>query len=128
LHERLQPGYERLRLASRDSGKGAGEQIEGEHLAVPAQRAVPGRGQPDQRAPPVGRVALALEQPLLLQVADDLADDRLGPFQVRGRLADRLVVCSYRRYSPLGTHGLRFDRSRRTLLAVIFPITERLGG
>ena len=49
----------------------------------------PAVGQPDQRAPPVGRVALALEQPLVLQVADDLADDRLGPVQVRGRLADR---------------------------------------
>jgi hypothetical protein len=27
--------------------------------------------------------------PLVLQVADDLADNRLGPAQVRGRLADR---------------------------------------
>src|SRR5271163_2649998 len=88
LHEGLQPGYEVFRLILRYPGQRPGEEVEAEHLAVPAERAVPGRGQPDQRAPPVGRIALALEQPLALQVADDLADDRLGSVQVRGRLAD----------------------------------------
>ena len=88
LHEGLQPGHQLVRLARRHPGKGPSEQVQAQHLAVPAQRVVPGRGQPDQRAPPVGRIALALEQPLVLQVADDLADDRLGPVQVRGRLAD----------------------------------------
>src|SRR5215472_16190145 len=52
------------------------------------RRALTGRGQPDQRAPPVARIALALEQALPLEMADDLADHRLGPAEVRRRLAD----------------------------------------
>jgi hypothetical protein len=82
LDEDLQPGYEVIRLTRRHPGKGPREQVKAEHLTVPAERAVSGRGQPDQRAPPVGRIALALEQPLVLQVADDLADDRLSSVQV----------------------------------------------
>jgi len=62
-HEGLQPGYEVVRLARRYPGQRPGKQVEAEHLTVPAERAVPGRGQPDQRAPPVGRVVLTLEQP-----------------------------------------------------------------
>jgi hypothetical protein len=45
------------------------------------------RGQPDQRPAPVGRIALALQQALALQVRHDLADDRLGPVQVGRGLA-----------------------------------------
>jgi hypothetical protein len=86
LDEDLQPGYEVIRLTRRQPGKGPREQVKAEHLAVPVERAVSGRGQPDQRAPPVGRIALALEQPLVLQVTDDLADDRLSSVQVPGRL------------------------------------------
>ena len=76
-------------LAGGHPGERAGQQVQAENLAVPAQRVMAGRGQPDQRAPPVGRVVLALEQPLILQVAHDLADNRLGAAQVRGRLTDR---------------------------------------
>ncbi len=43
---------------------------------------------PDQCSPPVGRVALPLEQALTFEVADDLADDRLSPAQVGGGLTD----------------------------------------
>src|SRR5690348_17662901 len=70
-------------------GQRGGEQVRAEHLALAAQGVLPGRGQPDQRAPPVGRVALALQHALALQVADDLADHRLRAVQVRRCLAAR---------------------------------------
>jgi hypothetical protein len=44
--------------------------------------------QPDERSPPVSRIALALEQALALEMANDLADHRLRPAQVRRGLSD----------------------------------------
>jgi hypothetical protein len=89
VHEGFEPGEERVGLAGRHLSQSAGEQVQAEYLAVLAQHVVSRRGQPYQRAPPVGRVVLALEQSLVLQVADDLADDRLGPGEVCRGLADR---------------------------------------
>ena len=71
-----------------EPGQRCGQQVHAEDLPVAAQRFVTDRGEPDQRPPPVGRVALALQQALVLQVADDLADHGLGPAQVPGGLAD----------------------------------------
>ena len=74
VHEGLHPGDERVGLAGGHPGERAGQQVQAEHLAVPAQRVMAGRGQPDQRAPPVRRVVLALEQPLIPQPAQGPAD------------------------------------------------------
>ncbi|HEY6312928.1 MAG TPA: hypothetical protein VIY52_19295 [Streptosporangiaceae bacterium] len=62
--------------------------IHAQHLTVPAQHLVPVGGQPGQRPPPVGRIALALQQALAFQVGHDLADHRLGPGQMRRGLTD----------------------------------------
>jgi hypothetical protein len=76
-------GQDLVGLAGRQPGQGTGEPVHAQHLTVAAQRLVTGRGQPDQRPPPVGGIVLALEQPLAFQVGDDLADHRLRPAQVR---------------------------------------------
>ena len=89
MHEGPQPLHEGVGLARLQRGERAGEQVKAEYLAVLAQPVVSRRAQPDQRAPPVGRVSLALKQSLVRQVADDLADYRLSPSEVRARLANR---------------------------------------
>jgi hypothetical protein len=57
--------------------------VDGQHLAVAAQHLLAFAGEPDERAPPVGGVAFALEQALARQPVDDLADHRLGPAEVQ---------------------------------------------
>ena len=60
-----------------------------EHIGVRPQPFEPGAGQPDQCAPAVVGVGLALEQAMALELSDDLADHRLCAIQVQGSLADR---------------------------------------
>ena len=64
VHQGPEPGDELVGLARRQPGQGSGEMIDAQHLTVPAQHLVSARGQPDQRPAPVGRIALALQQPL----------------------------------------------------------------
>jgi len=78
-----EPGDEVVGPAGRQPGHGAGQVVHAEHLAVTAQRFMAGRGQPDQRPAPVGRIVLPLQQALVFQVRHDLADHRLRSGHVR---------------------------------------------
>jgi hypothetical protein len=109
-------------VAGWQPGHRPGEQIYAQHLAVPAQRVVSLRSQPDQRPTPVRRIVFALQQALPFQVSDDLADHGLRPVQVRRRLA----------YGERASHRQVLEhrprRARQLAPGAVAPVKRQVDG
>ena len=97
-----------------------GQRVDGQHLTVATQQLLALAGEPDERAAPVGGIALALEQALAGQPVDDLADHRLRPPEVHGGLADGQRA----RDREVGEH--RAGRARQVAARAVAPVVGQV--